>query len=132
MGDIVEHLAKGIALVIRTVGIVDEIEEHLLLFEHDLLNTQLFTISAEGDNTDEFLGHLRNFAKAVFQATAISSQSSIEVVAIGEIVEFAVEQHTLGVVGDILIREVHLDIAFKGTVVDKSDVVRNTGYSRQS
>ena len=116
-GYVVEHLAKGFTLIIRAVGIADEIEIHLLLFQHDLLNTQLFAISPEGNHTDEFLGHLRNIAKTVLQTIAIGSQSRIEVVAVGEIVELSIKQHTLGIVRHILVGELHLDIRFEGSII---------------
>ena len=114
---IVEHLAKSIALEIGTIAVADEEEEHLTLLQHDLLDAQLLAIDAEGHHADELFSHSGNLAKAVFEARAIGFQRGIQIVTVGQIVEFAIEQHTLGVAGNILVGEVHLDIGFEGTII---------------
>ena len=116
---IVEHLAKGIALEIGTIAVADEEEEHLTLLQNDLLDAQLLTIDAEGNHADELFGNSGNLAKAVFEARAIGLQRGFQVVTVGQIVEFAIEQHALGVAGDILFGEVHLEIGFEGTIINK-------------
>ena len=82
-GYVFKHTAEGLTLIIGTVGIADEVEKHLLLFEHDLLNTQLFAIDSEGNDVDEFLCHLRNSAKAVNQSFAIGFEVIVEVLTVG-------------------------------------------------
>ena len=105
-----QYPSEDVALVIGTIRITDEEEEHLLLFEHDLLDTKTLAEHTEWNHADEFLGHLGDLAEAVFQTVAVGLKGSLQVVAVSQVVEFAVEQHTLGVVGDILVREEHLDI----------------------
>ena len=119
--DVFEYSSEGLALIIRTIGIADEIEEHLLLFQHDFLDTQLFARHTKGHHIDEFFGHIRDGAKTVDQPFAVGLQVIVEVVAVSEIVELAIEQHTFGIAGDILIREVHLDIGIEGAIVDKGE-----------
>ena len=34
-GDVVKHLTEGLTLIIRAIGIANEIEIHLLLLQHD-------------------------------------------------------------------------------------------------
>ena len=41
-------------------------------------------------------------------------------VAASEVIEFAIEEHALGVAGDVLLREIHLDIGFESAVVDEN------------
>ena len=41
LSHIVDDLAEGFTLIIRTIGNADEVEEHLALFQHEFLNTQL-------------------------------------------------------------------------------------------
>ncbi len=116
---VVEHLAKSIALEIRAIAVADEEEEHLTLLQHDFLDAQLLAIDAEGHNADELFSYSGNLAKAVSEARAIGLQRGFQVVTAGQIVEFAIEQHTLGVAGDILFGEVHLEIGFEGTIINK-------------
>ena len=116
--DVCEHSSKGLALIVETIGIADEIEEHLLLFEHDFLNAQLFAKYAEGNHIDEFFSYIGDGAKAVDEAFAIGLKIIFEMVAVGKVVEFAVEQHTFGVTGDVLIGEVHLYVGLEGTIVN--------------
>jgi hypothetical protein len=94
-------------------------EEHMTLFQHDLLNTQLFTIHTERYHTDQFFSHIWDLAKAVSQACPIGFKSGIQIVTVCQIIKFAIEQHTFGGAGDILIREIHLDIGFEGTIVNE-------------
>jgi len=70
-GYVVEDVTKGLTLEVGTVGIRDEIEVHLRLFEYNLLNTKLFATDTQGNNADEFFGDLRDLAKAVDKAGAI-------------------------------------------------------------
>ena len=119
VGEVLKNTSEGLALIIGAVGIADEVEEHLLLFEHDLLDTETFAKHTKGHNADEFLGHHGNLAEAVFQSRAIGFKGRIEVMTIGEVVEFAVEQHTFGVVRHVLVREIHLDVGLQGAVIDE-------------
>ena len=89
------------------------------MFQHDLLDAQLLAIDTEGHHADKFLGDCGNLAKAVSEARAIGFQRGIQVVTVRQIVEFAIEQHALGVAGDVLIGEIHLDIGFEGAVIDE-------------
>ena len=125
-GHILDNLAERLTLEIGTIGNTHEIEEHLLLLEHDLLNTQLLAQHTEGHHIDKFLGHIGDGAKTVGQALAIGMEVVVEMVAVGQIVEFAIEQHTLRVAGDILLGEIHLDVGLEGTVIDETYGVRET------
>ena len=116
---IFKYLAKRFALEIGTIRIADEIEEHLSLFQHDLLDAQLFTIDSERHHTDKFFCHIGNLAKAVSQARPIGFKGGIQIMTVSQIVEFSIEQHTLGVIRNILVGEVHLDIRLESTVIDK-------------
>ena len=122
-GDVIEDAPEGLALEIGAIGIADEVEEHLLLLEHDLLDAQLFAKHAEGYDIDEFLGHIGDGTKAVDETFAVGFEIVIEVLAVGEVVEFAVEQHALGIAGDVEFGEVHLDVGLEGTVVDEELIV---------
>ena len=113
---VTEHPTKGIALEIGAIAVADEEEVHVTLFQHDLLDTQLLAIHAEGHHTDEFFGNSGDLAKTVSEARAIGLQRGFQIVTVGQIVEFAIEQHALGVAGDILLGEVHLNIGFEGAV----------------
>ena len=55
LGDIFQHSAEGLALIVGTIVITDEIKIHFLLLKHNLLHTQLFAIDSEGNHTDQFL-----------------------------------------------------------------------------
>ena len=46
----------------------------MLLFEHNLLNTQLLSCGSEGHYFDEFFGHGGNCAEAIDKTFAISLQ----------------------------------------------------------
>ena len=98
---VIEHFTKGLALEIGTIGVADEEEVHVTLLQHDLLDAQLLAIDTEGHHTDQLLGHCGNLTEAVSEARAIGFQRGIQVVTVRQIVEFAIEQHALGVAGDI-------------------------------
>ena len=91
LGYVIEYTAEGFALIVKTIGITDEIEEHLLLLQHDLLNAQLLTEHTERHHINQFLSNIRDGAETVYQPFAIGLQIIIEVIAISEVVEFAVE-----------------------------------------
>ena len=117
-GYIVEDAAEGFALEIRTIGVVDEIEVHLSLFEDDLLDAELFAADTERHHTNQFFAYLWYLSETVCQALAIRSQCIFKVIAASQIVEFAIQQHALGIRGHILIGEVHLEIGLEGAVGD--------------
>ena len=109
-GYIAEDATEGLALEVGAVGIAHEIEVHPSLFEDDFLDAELFATDTQGNHTNQFFGHLRDLAKAVCQTLTIGSQGILQVVTASEVVEFAVEQHTLGVAGDVEVGEVHLEV----------------------
>ena len=118
LGHIVDDLAEGLTLIVWTIRNADEIEEHLALFEHEFLNTQLLAQHAEGNDINQLFCYFRDGTETVYQTLAISLEVVVEVVAACEIVEFTIEEHALGVAGDVLLGEVHLDIGFEGAIVD--------------
>ena len=122
VGDIIEYFAKGFTLEVRTIGIADEIEEHLTLLQHDLLDAQLLAIHTERHHADEFFCYIGNGTETVDQTFAIGLEIIIEMVATSQIIKFTIEQHTFRVAGDILIGEVHLDIGFKGAVINPLNI----------
>ena len=65
---VIEYFAKGFALEIGAIGVADEKEIHVTLFQHDLLDAQLLAIDTEGHHADKFLGDCGNLAKAVSEA----------------------------------------------------------------
>ena len=65
LSQVFQHPSEDVTLVIGTIRITDEKEEHLLLFEHDLLDTQTLAEHTERHDSDEFLGHLGNLADLV-------------------------------------------------------------------
>ena len=117
---IFEYFTKGFTLEVRAIGIADEIEIHVTLFQHDLLDPQLLTKYAKGYDIDKLFGNVGDGTETVDQAFAIGFEIIVEMVATSQIVEFAIEQHTFGIIRDVLIGEVHLDIGFKGAVVNKT------------
>ena len=113
-----EYAAKGIALEVRTIIARHEVEVHLLLLEHNLLDAKLLASHAKGNHQYQLFANGRNRTKTVYKALAIGIELEIELGAIGQIVELAIEQHALGIAGHILIGEVHLDVGIEGAIVD--------------
>ena len=86
VGDIIEYFAKGFTLEVRTIGIADEIEEHLTLLQHDLLDAQPLAIHTERHHADEFFCHIGDGTETVDQAFAIGFEIIVEMVATSQIV----------------------------------------------
>ena len=116
---VVEDAPKSFALEVRAIGIGHKVEVHLRLFEEYLLDAELFAADTQGNDADEFFGDIGDGTETVCEAAAVSGEVVVEVLAGGEVVEFAVEQHTLGVAGDVEVGEVHLEVGLEGAVVDK-------------
>ena len=79
--NIIEYSAEGFTLEVRTIRIADEIEVHMTLFQHDLLDTQLLTIHTERHHADEFFCYIGNGTETVDQTFAIGLEIIIEMVA---------------------------------------------------
>ena len=92
---IMEYAAKGIALEVGAIIARHEVEVHLLLLEHNLLDAKLLTSHAEGHHEDKLFADGRDRTKTVNQALAIGIELKIELGAIGQIVELTIEQHAL-------------------------------------
>jgi hypothetical protein len=115
---VVEDAPKSFALEVRAIGIGHKVEVHLRLFEEYLLDAELFAADAQGNNADEFFGNVWNGTKSVSKAATIGVEVVVKVLAGSEVVEFAIEQHALGVAGDVEVGEVHLKVGLEGAVID--------------
>ena len=115
---VVEDAPKGLALEVGAVGIGHKVEVHLRLFEEYLLDAELFAADTQGNDADEFFGNVRDSAETVCETAAVGGEVIVEMLAGGEVVEFAVEQHALGVAGDVEVGEVHLEVGLEGAVVN--------------
>ena len=115
---VVEDAPKSLALEVRTFGIGHKVEVHLRLFEEYLLDAELFATDAQGNDADKFFGNVGDGTETVCKATTVGFEVIVKVLAGGEVVEFAVEQHTLGVTGDVEVGEVHLEVGLEGAVVN--------------
>ena len=63
-----------------------------------------------------------NRTKSVDKSGTVSGQLFVGM----QPIQLAIEQHAFGITGYILVGEVHLEVAFKGTVSDKVTLNRRT------
>ena len=116
---VAEDAPKSFALEVRAIGIGHKVEVHLRLFEEYFLDAELLATDTQGNHTNQFFGNVWNGTKSVSKAATIGVEVVVKVLAGSEVVEFAIEQHALGVAGDVEVGEVHLKVGLEGAVIDE-------------
>ena len=108
-----EYTGEHLAAIERTVHIAHKLQLHGTLLEHDLLTTQRLAQSAQTYHTHQLIRLPRNRTETVNHSLTEFSHLLFTL----QMVEFAVEQHSLRTTRHVGIREIGLQISLHGTVI---------------
>ena len=108
-----DNPAKDFALIEDALIVAYELHLKHVLLEHFLLTSKRAAETTEHDHLHQFLSFMRNRSETVFQSLAIS----IEVIVRFDIVELAIEQHSLTASRHIGVWEIHFHIALHVAII---------------
>ena len=108
-----EYPREHLAAIERTVHIAHKLQLHGTLLEHDLLTTQRLAQSAQTYHMHQLIRLPKNRTETVDHSLAEFSHLFFTL----QMVEFTIEQHSLGTTRHIGIREIGLQVTLHGTVI---------------
>ena len=108
-----EYTGEHLAAIERTIHIAHKLQLHGTLLEHDFLTTQRLAQSAQTYHTHQLIRLPRNRTETVDHSLTEFSHLLFTL----QMVEFAVEQHSLRTTRHVGIRKIGLQITLHGTVI---------------
>lgn len=115
-GNPLQQRHEGFALVIGRILLAHEMHDHQPVFDLHALHAQADGLPAEPHDVQQLLRGARQGSETVRQ-TAFESLQSLLVL---RRVEFAVEFQTLGLLGDVVVRQRRFDLDVDVRVVDEA------------
>ena len=112
---IIEDGIEEGTLVEDTLLVADKLHLHEVLLEDELLAAQAAAKTAQENDHEEFFAFGRHGTETVFHTMAVGFE-----VAVGsDAVELAVEEHPLAAARNVIVGEIHLEVALDGAVINE-------------